>query len=80
MKNRKKKTEKIARYMRRARWDSYSILFNLCGSPGFYHRNQNKKNNKCAFFVFSISISRFPAEKSSFFRVVFYKIGKKLSP
>ena len=28
----------------RARCNSYSILFNLCGSPGFYHRCQNQRN------------------------------------
>ena len=46
----------------RARCNSYSILFNLCGSPSFYHRNQNQRKQvrlfhfdvsgwKCAFFV-----------------------------
>ena len=28
----------------RARRNLYSILFNLCGSPGFYHRCHNHRN------------------------------------
>ena len=42
----KKKNElKLLYTRRRARCDSYSILFKLCNSPVFYHRNQSQ--NKC---------------------------------
>ena len=50
------------------------ILFNLCGSPGFYHRCQIQRNQVRLF------IPTLPAEKSAFFRLVLYKIGKTLSP
>ena len=49
--------------------DSFSILFNLCGSPSFYHRCQNQRNRVRLF------ISMLPVEKVHFF--VLYKIGKK---
>ena len=40
-----KKTEwKSLGTRQRARCNSYSILFNLCGSPGFYHQCQNPRN------------------------------------
>ena len=29
----------------------YSILFNLCSSPGFYHRNQNFKKTSAPFLA-----------------------------
>ena len=48
--NRKKKTElKSLETRQRAMCNSYSILFNLCGSPGFYHRCQNQRNGGCLF-------------------------------
>ena len=70
-----KKTEwKSLDIRRRGRRDSYSILINLCGSPSFYHQNQNQRKRACLF------TSTFPAEKSAFFCFVLCKIGKKLSP
>ena len=58
--------------------NSYSILFNLCGSPGFYHRCQifvvRIKEIKCAFH-FAAS-----GWKSPLLNVVLYKIGKISSP
>ena len=44
----------------RAMCDSYSILFNFCGSPSYCHWNQIKEN-KCAF-----SLRRFRLEKVHF--------------
>ena len=38
------------------------ILFNLCGSPGFYH-GVRIKEIECTFFIL-----RLPAEKSAFLR------------
>ena len=49
----------------RERCDSYSILFNLCGSPGFYHRNQNERN------LVRLSLMRFWLKKLHFF-MLFY--------
>ena len=51
---------------RRARCKSYSILFDLCGSHGFNHRFQNKKNRVRLF------ISTLLAEKSAFSRCVIH--------
>ena len=42
--NRKKTEWKSLDTRQRARCNSYSILFNLCGSPGFYHQCQNQRN------------------------------------
>ena len=54
--------------------NSYSILFILCSSPGFYHQCQNQRIRVRLF------ISLLLAEKSALLNVVLYKIGKKLSP
>ena len=54
---------------RRARCNSCSILFNLCGSPGFYHWCQS------APFHFDAS-----GWKKCIFHVMLYTIGKELSP
>ena len=55
--NRKKKPTNELKSLdirQRARCNSYSILFNLCGSPGFYHRCKivvvvRVKEIECAF-------------------------------
>ena len=69
----KKNCMKIAKIVRkslhtrrRASCNSYSILFNLCGSPGFYHRCQNQRNRVRIF------ISTLLAEKSAFSRCVIH--------
>ena len=72
--NRKKTEWKSLDTRQRARCNSYFILFNFCGSPGFYHLCQNQISQVRLF------ISTLLAEKKVHFRVVLYKIGKKLSP
>ena len=71
---RKKNCVKIARYTLKSEvpLDFYSI--NLCGSPVFYHQNQNQRKQVRLFTL------TFPAEKCAFFCVVLYKVGKKMSP
>ena len=54
----------------RARWDLYSILFNLCGSPRFYHRNQNQRKRVRLFTLM------FPAIKSAFFALFYTMLGR----
>ena len=74
MKIAKKNWVKIAGYTSKSEvCNSYSILFNLCDGPGFYHRCQNERNRVRLF------ISTLLTEKMHF-HVVLYKIGKKLSP
>ena len=71
----KKKTEwKSLDTCQRARCDSYSILFNLCGSPSFYYQNQNLIK---WVRLFNLTI---PAEKSAFFSHCFKQSWEKLSP
>ena len=60
--NRKKTEWKSLDTRQRARCNSYSILFNLCGSPGFYHRCQDQINRVRLF------IPTFLAKKSAFSR------------
>ena len=59
------KSEKIEWKSLDTRWrkrcPSYSILFNLWGSPGFYYWCQNQRNRVRLF------ISMLPARKSAFF-------------
>ena len=55
---------------RRARCNLYSILFNLCGSPGFYHWCQNQRNQVRLF------ISTLRAEQKCIFRFVYTKLGR----
>ena len=63
--NRKKTTTgKSLDTRQRARCNSYSILFNMCGSPGFYHRCQNQRNRVRLY------ISSLLAEKCTFKRSV----------
>ena len=69
MKIAKKTERKSLDTPQRARCNSYSILFNLCGSPGFYHPCQNQRN-RVRLFISTLRI----------FHVVLYKIGKKMSP
>ena len=45
----KKLCENCNKTVKIARCDSYSILFNLCGSSCFYHRCQNQRNRVCLF-------------------------------
>ena len=52
---------KLLDTLQRARCNFYSILFNLCDSPHFYHQCQNQRNQVRLF------ISTFLAEKSAFF-------------
>ena len=52
------------------------ILFNsICAVVLFFISGVRIKEIDCLFFILTL-----PAEKSAFFRVVLYKIGKKLSP
>ena len=73
----KKNCVKITKnWVKITRCDSYSILFNLCGSPCFYHRNQNQKN-KCTFFsIFPLRL--FWLKKVHFISLFYTKLGRKL--
>ena len=42
---------KIARYTSKSEVQLVSILFNLCGSPGFYHLCQNQRNRVRLFIL-----------------------------
>ena len=74
--NRKQLSEN--HYVHVEEWSATQIFYPICAVVLVFSTRIRIKENK--LHLFYISTSTFSAEKGAFFRIVLYKIGKKLSP